>query len=179
MNESVVQNIRAVKYRKVMYFYKCFIVIVLFGVVLSRNNFEIDATADRISYRLPNNTKPERYEITLVTNIDRNDFNFSGKVVIDIFVLNASSAITLHARRLRIKSINLIEKTTATKIETFPFTYNKTTEFLTVPTQSQLQKDSKYSLTVEYEGKLRSDLFGFYHSFYINSLGEKKQVELC
>lgn len=162
-----------------MYFHQCFIVNLLFGVVLSRNDFKIDTTTDLITYRLPNNTKPETYDITLVTNIDKNNFNFSGKVDINIFVLEASSEITLHARQLTIESVKLFVHANKNEIKLYPFTYNETTEFLTIPTQTQLQKGINYILTVEYTGELRSDLFGFYRSFYIDSQGGTKQVELC
>lgn len=128
-----------------------------------------------IKYRLPNNTKPMNYDITLITSIDKNEFNFSGVAIIGLLVLETSSNITLHARQLTIKSVKLAT-TGGTMINLNPFTYNRTTEFLIISTQNQLLKDSNYILIIEYMGELRNDQFGFYRSSYVNSKGETKQV---
>lgn len=156
-----------------MYYFQCFIVSLLFYVVLSRKNSKINTNTDGINYRLPNNTQPENYEITLVTNIDKYDFYFSGEVIINVRVSEASSYITLHARQLTIKTVKLVNKS-GTVVDLNPFTYNVTTEFLTIPTRTQLQKDTNYILTVNYTGELRRDSFGFYKQFYVDSQGRTK-----
>lgn len=160
---------------KVMDFYGCLVISVLFSVVMSAHHSMNDAGADEISYRLPNNTKPENYDITLVTNIHKNDFKFSGTVIINLRALETSYNIVLHARQLIIKSVKLMTQT-GTNVRLNPFIFDAITEFLTIPTQSQLQKDNNYILTIEYSGELRTDQHGFYRSSYVNSRGETKQV---
>lgn len=130
---------------------------------------------NQINYRLPNNTKPESYDITLATNIDQNDFKFSGRVSINFHVVEASYNITIHARQLAIEKIKLSTSFGAV-INLYQHTYDNVTEFLIIPTQVQLQKDQQYILTVEYSGVLRTDLSGFYRATYINANGETRKV---
>lgn len=153
-----------------MEFYGFFLFCLQFCVVVSEKD---DASTNGISYRLPNNTKPENYDITITTNIDKNNFIFSGTVIIDIRVLEESSSITLHARQLTINLVRLITKT-GTAVKLNPFTYDPTTEFITIPTQSRLLKDTNYILTLGYVGVLRTDKCGFYATSYTNSKGETK-----
>lgn len=159
-------------------------VLSLVFCVVSSERRSIERTAveklqtdiNEIKYRLPNNTKPINYDITLITNIDKNEFNFSGVAVISLQVLETSANITLHARQLTIKSVKLTTLS-GIMIRLNPSTYDATTEFLTIPTQN-LYKDMNYVLTIEYSGELRTDQFGFYRSSYVNSNGETKQVQL-
>lgn len=153
-----------------MEFYGFFLFCLQFCVVVSEKD---DASTNGISYRLPNNTKPENYDITITTNIDKNNFIFSGTVIIDIRVLEESSSITLHARQITINLVRLITKT-GTAVKLNPFTYDPTTEFITIPTQSRLLKDTNYILTLGYVGVLRTDKRGFYATSYTNSKGEMK-----
>lgn len=158
-----------------MHFYGYFLVSCLFCVIIRESLSIVDKSNDAIGYRLPNNTKPESYEITLVTNVDKNEFSFSGIVAIDLRVFEASSNITLHARQLNIQFVQLMTKN-RTLVPLNPFSYDRTTEFLVIPTQTELQQDTNYILTIEYIGVLRSDQHGFYKTSYVNSKGEIKSV---
>lgn len=129
----------------------------------------------QINYRLPNNTKPDSYDITLSTNIDRNDFSFSGCVVINFHVLEPSYNITIHARQLSIKTIKLATSF-GVVINLNPYTHDNVTDHLVIPTQVQLQKYTQYILTIEYSGVLRTDTMGFYRNTYVNAKGETKKV---
>lgn len=152
-----------------MYFYGFYFIIVLFSVFISA----CQSATNEVGYRLPNNTSPEHYEITLVTYIDENNFTFTGTVVIHVRALEKTPSITLHARQLTINSVKL-ESETRDDVKLDKFTYDKTTEFLTIPTMTQLEAGQKYVLTVQYTGELRADLFGFYRSSYVNSTGHTR-----
>lgn len=154
-----------------MHFGWCFAVSWLICGVTS----EYQSTADEIRYRLPNNTKPESYDITLTTNVDQNDFNFFGTVVINIRVLEASSNITLHAHQITIIAVKLMTHT-GTEMSLDKYSYNKDNDFLTISSQVQLQKDTNYNLFIDYMGELRDDNRGFFKSSYVNSNGDKMQV---
>lgn len=170
-------------FHSVVMYLTVYSVLSLVFCVVSSERRSIERTAveklqtdiNEIKYRLPNNTKPINYDITLITNIDKNEFNFSGVAVISLQVLETSANITLHARQLTIKSVKLTTLS-GIMIRLNPSTYDVTTEFLTIPTQN-LYKDMNYVLTIEYSGELRTDQFGFYRSSYVNSNGETKQVQ--
>lgn len=121
------------------------------------HKFSIGTRADEQNYRLPNDTKPETYDITIKTTVDEavdgdeTNFNFDGKVIINIKVLEDTNKITLHARQLIITNIAL--KDGSTNIETDPYDYQIVPEFVVIPTKTTLQKDKNYELTIEYTGK--------------------------
>lgn len=160
-----------------MEFYGLFLICFQFCVVLSEKYSIDDASTNEISYRLPNNTKPENYDITIITYFDTNNFIFSGTVIIDLRVLEESCSITVHARQLTINLVRLMTKN-GSPVKLKPFTYDPTTEFVTIPTQNQLIKDTNYILTLGYVGELRTDKGGFYATSYTNSKGETRQVSL-
>lgn len=139
---------------------------------LSDLHFEVDG----FNYRLPNNTKPEHYDISLVTFVDRKDFNFSGVVKIDLSVIEESTNITLQARLLTIEKV-LLRDTQANSVDGITFTYEEETEFVTVLTGDKvLQRGEKYTLEIAYSGELRNITAGFYKTSYINEQGDEVYV---
>lgn len=149
--------------------FKWFFVCLVFHVILS----EIYSEAVELNYRLPNNTIPETYDITLVTNVHKNDFNFSGTVIIGIRVLETTYNITLHARKMTIKTI-ILKANKGPTIQLYTFTHDNDTDFLTIPSPILLQKNSTCMLYIDYVSELRTDKNGFYRSSYVNSKGETK-----
>lgn len=136
----------------------------------------IDLRANEINYRLPNNTKPLHYNISLVTFIDRGEFNFSGVVNINLTVLENSNNITLHARQLTTQTVQLRDSR-GSSVNGVTFTYDITREFLTISTgQVTLPRGQTYDLQISYTGELRTDMGGFYRSSYINEKGNKVYV---
>lgn len=132
-----------------------------------------NSKANELSYRLPNNTKPVHYDISVVTFIDRGEFNFSGVVQITVHVLENSKNITLHARQLTIKKIEMRDSNGWT-INDVTFTHDATTEFLTISTPKvTLQRGEIYDLQISYSGELRTDMVGFYRSSYVDEKGKK------
>lgn len=137
---------------------------------------EFNIHAEKYNYRLPNNTKPEYYDITLITSIDRGEFDFSGTVKISIRILEDSSSITLHARQLTLTSIRLTDLM-GVEIRLRPHIYDIVREFITITTDDvKLLVNQNYILTIAYIGVLREDTHGFYRSFYISEQGEKVYV---
>lgn len=140
------------------------------------NTFDTNNENAAVNYRLPNNTKPESYEITLRTRVDKGQFNFTGNVNIYIEVLEENTkTITLHARQLTFGTITLKQGTS--EIDLKDHAYDTETEFLTIPLKSDtLIKGRFYYLNIEYSGELRKDMGGFYRSSYINANNETMQV---
>lgn len=131
-----------------------------------------------LSYRLPNNTKPEEYDISLTTNIHTGDFNFQGKVIIKVRAVETSTSITLHHRQLTIKTVQL-STTSAVKLPITtidPPEYDADTELLTIRLTPGLTLDEGllYILEIDYEGTLRGDEAGFYRSSYKDAEGNTR-----
>lgn len=132
---------------------------------------------DQIHYRLPNNTKPESYNISITTDIDRDIFDFSGNISIQLTALEETSNITLHARQLTILSASFKSGSEDGQSEK-PFIlapphYDEHTEFLTFQLNEAMKAGDHAVLQIHYAGILRDDQSGFYRSFYTNGSGDR------
>lgn len=128
-----------------------------------------------IGFRLPNDTRPEAYELRLRTWVNEERFDFEGQVNISIITVNETNAITLHHRQLNIVQVRLfmLELATPVLVSISPWTYNSTFEFLRIPINSVLPANYTYLLEITYTGTLRTDEGGFYRSSYYNDAGER------
>lgn len=127
---------------------------------------------DGRKYRLPNDTIPETYDITLTTQIDNADFIFYGNVRIGILTRESTQRITLHHRLLTIIIIRLWTTTDPQQqIGVNPFSYDAELEFLEIPVVTNLTAGTRYLLDIDYMGTLREDNYGFYRSSYRNDNG--------
>lgn len=123
-------------------------------------------------YRLPNDTVPETYDITLTTQINNADFIFYGNVRIGILTREATQRITIHHRQLTIIVIRLWTTTDPPQqIGVNPYSYDATLEFLEIPVQTTLPAGTRYVLDIDYMGTLREDNYGFYRSSYRTDAG--------
>lgn len=132
-----------------------------------RNVGDVPFEQSQIQYRLPNNTKADAYDISLVTDIARGLFNFSGSVTINITVLKPSNYITLHARQLTIKSVSL-KSSDGSEYKLAETKYDQQTEHLTIQSLNG-NLTNKVTLHITYNGTLRIDEAGFYRSSYLDN----------
>lgn len=129
-----------------------------------------------VNYRLPNNSRPNTYEISLVTRIDQANFEFTGFVRIGIVVDRATREIVLHARQLTISRISLARLSGSVPVDVrlLPHTFEIVTEFLKISTDGAiLNPGDRLELDIAYTGTLRDDNAGFYRSSYISANGNK------
>lgn len=113
------------------------------------------------SYRLPNDTKPETYNISLRTGISEGQFDFDGSIAINILILNATREVTIHSQKLNIQSIRLSNATDM--IDLLPWRANTETDFLIIPTKSvELLPSSRYQLSLKFSGHLQERSRGFF-----------------
>lgn len=142
------------------------------------NVVQLDSRDTRdTNYRLPNNTIPHTYDITLTTSVDEDIFDFDGTVNIVLEAIEESSSITLHVRQLTIKTISLLVLDTGADIALNEYTLDAVTEFLVIPLKSKkLEKGKTYRLSITYTGILRTDNGGFYRSKYVDANGITRQV---
>lgn len=130
----------------------------------------IDDRDDQLNYRLPNNTKPETYDITLKTYLEQDKFNFDGQVSIFIRVLEETSEIKIHHRQLTIGDVSIYKPNSAKNLFN-GIDYSNDIEILTIKSKEKLNKDAAYIVVINYKGELRNDLGGFYRSSYKDANG--------
>lgn len=144
---------------------------------INRQQFIVDSETDEhfeIRFRLPNNTVPEAYEISLWTLIDQSDFQFTGNCTIRIRAATNTTFITLHQKELSIKSVTLIDPENGNRIvvKRNQLDYTEINEFLTISLADYvLIEDNRYYLQILYNGTLRTDEAGFYRSSYVTENG--------
>ena len=121
---------------------------------------------DDLNYRLPNNSRPIRYDLWLKTDVDKNNFDFSGRVKIHIKILEPTQQITLHARQLTIDNVDLLNTDNTLRQANLVHNYDEVLEFLIISLPSQLTVDDELILDITYQGILREDGSGFYRASY-------------
>lgn len=138
---------------------------------------ERDETAKAVEdiVRLPTDTIPTNYDISLITNIHEGDFDFSGTVVVTLDVVTATNKIVLHYRQIVIDvaTVTLTHPTSEPLVVTLVDPKEDDSEFLEITLEAPLAVLTGYLLTISYTGVLREDNAGFYSSFYFDSEGNK------
>ena len=132
---------------------------------------------DGLSYRLPNNTMPLHYNIELTTNVHKPNFAFNGKVTISVKVLTTTNSITLQSRLLVIENIQLLTVNSIVITTNAIYRIDEDVEFLIITLPIELKVNEIVMIVITYNGILRDDNMGFYHSSYLNT--DKKPVYLA
>lgn len=163
--------------------YKVFAVFFIFvaiAITSSLNFVAADDDFEITTFRLPNDTVPVHYYLSLDTDIHENGTSaFSGQVRITIKVVEQTSVITIHYRQQTVTLINLYNYTDAPVepplieedidpilIEDF--------EFLQIRTSAPLVVDQLYIVEITFNNTLRDDNSGFYRSSYNTTQGETR-----
>ncbi|XP_046805079.1 endoplasmic reticulum aminopeptidase 1-like [Lucilia cuprina] len=148
-----------------------------FSVGLEYINARLERAEEFLNYRLPNQTYPEHYDIELSTNVHTGDKAFKGKVTIDVVVVETTNAIVIHARQLKDFKTSLVNPVNGLQ-ENLKFEYELEREFLTLTrlNGAKFEDDTKWKVTIEYSGELRTDNGGFYLSSYTGVNGEKRYL---
>jgi aminopeptidase N len=142
------------------------------------NRFAIDATKPKqqtkndVTYRLPNDTLPLEYDLTLKTWIHESNFNFTGNVVIKLLIVEDTTTIKVHYRRTTIVSATLLTANGESILSDDDFHLEIEEEFIVVTARQTLIKGTIYVLDINYNGVLREDNVGFYRSYYTDENGE-------
>nr|XP_040220030.2 aminopeptidase N-like [Anopheles coluzzii] len=133
------------------------------------------------SYRLPNNTSPIHYHLALRTAIHENSRQFSGTVKVLFEVLEPTTTVTLHNRRLTVQRAFLHEEAVGggagAQIEQVAHSTDPDTEHLTLAVSQLLPAGSRYYLRVEFEGALQNNNnMGFFASSYLDNNGNRRYL---
>lgn len=128
---------------------------------------------DGISYRLPNDTTPLRYDVWLSTAIHEGNFTFEGRVSIQVRTIVNTPNITLHYRQLTITGVTLLDAEQIPIQQNVPFVRRSVQEFMDIQPSQSLVSGTIYWVEITYYGTLRTDDAGFYRSSYLNPAGER------
>ncbi|KAG7211603.1 hypothetical protein KM043_010858 [Ampulex compressa] len=146
------------------------------------NPHEIPVEVLDTEYRLPQVAVPTAYKIELDTLLEESDLYYVGKSVITVKVNQKTKVLTLHAKGLTIKNETLSvshktvgadKKPVTEVIKAVHYSVDTTTDFLTITFEKELEV-KEYELNIEYASKLNEQLSGYYKSYYVDKLGNKK-----
>ncbi|KAG5670371.1 hypothetical protein PVAND_000642 [Polypedilum vanderplanki] len=138
------------------------------SIIFILSVFHFDLSSSQFSYRLPNNTKPEAYNIYLSFDDFADDkLIFNGEVDIKIKVLEESKSIILHEKVYNL-FVNLTDENNSvikTEID-----YDSLHDFLIINLQNNetLKKNSYVNLKIGFVGKIRDDRQGLYRESYLD-----------
>lgn len=134
---------------------------------------------DGKDYRLPNNTTPLRYDVSLTTNVHLGEPEFTGVVRIRIEALENTQTITLQYRQLTIETIAVYsnpDNANPTLITGTTYAFVEDLEFLVITTPIGLALGQQYRVDITYRGLLRDDNMGFYRSSYKDTEGRTNWI---
>lgn len=127
---------------------------------------------DELNYRLPNDSRPLRYDLWLKTDVHQNLFDFTGRVKIHITIIESTQRITLHARQLTIDNIDILNRDGSLVQSNLNHEYDDVLEFLIISLPVEFMENDQIILDISYHGILREDGSGFYRASYRNVDGE-------
>lgn len=146
------------------------LVLQVFTIAVYQGEFTDASNISEVNFRLPNNTRPESYDLSIRTRIDENDFDFNGTIRIELYIVESTKSIVLHQVNQTIEEINLSSDGQGVNI--INYTYNETLQFLNISVLEPLNIGSRYNLEIKYQGTLRDDYLGFYRTSYLNDSGD-------
>lgn len=121
-----------------------------------------------ISFRLPNNTIPIHYAVSLRTEIHSGDVSFQGTVRISIRVLEATNAVTLHTRAMIIQSVAGFHIDGSPLEANLPYVFNSQLEFMVITFSNTLQVNQELIIEISYDAILNTGNTGFFRSSYLD-----------
>lgn len=141
------------------------VLLVLFGSFVS------------CEHRLPTNTKPLSYYLSLTTYIHEGDSTFFGFVDIRLHALDTTDIITLHSVDLDDLEVTLRDtQYSPPKVyRNLTYTQDEENELLRIETPKEvvLQEGQEYILSISFFGKMANDSSGFYRMDFDDSQNRK------
>lgn len=125
----------------------------------------IRADDEYVTYRLPNNTRPETYDISIRTWIHTGNSTFTGSSRIGILAVESTNHITLHQNVQRLESVRVLSAD-GVPLNIGELGYDAERDFLTIPILvNNMTQGSRYFVEIDYVGSMNVDS-GFYRYFY-------------
>lgn len=123
------------------------------------------------TYRLPNDSIPLKYEITLRTDIHLGRFDFNGNVKIHVKILEPTNEITLHYRQITINRVDFHDSTGLNLFLNLSFQTVASREFLIISIPQILPIDGEFIVEIQYQGEIRDGGLGIFRGNYIDDDG--------
>lgn len=122
---------------------------------------------------LPTNVKPMHYDLTLEPNLET--FEYEGKVVIDLDVMEDTTSISLNTLDLKIHSTE-ISADSVVITSTPELHYNEDTQTTRISFPHTIPAGKKATLTHTFTGTLNNNMAGFYRSSYKGKDGSTQHI---
>ncbi|KAG4077148.1 hypothetical protein HA402_016135 [Bradysia odoriphaga] len=123
------------------------------------------AQEDFETFRLPNNTRPETYDLAIRTWVDTANSTFTGSVRIGIIAVETTDFITLHHDVRQLESVSVLS-VDEVPLNIGEIVYDEERDFLTIPIAgSSLIQGTRYFIDIDYVGSMNT-YNGFYRNYY-------------
>jgi aminopeptidase N len=126
-----------------------------------------------ITYRLPNDTRPLKYEVFIKTDVDKAIFEFDGRVRILVRALEETSTVTLQYRDMSIVNVDLLNSDGEVINFNLPFEFVQpvSLEFLRIKLPQMMNVGDEFLLEILYNGTMQSQFSGtgFYRAYFVEN----------
>lgn len=159
------------------------LVVLCFCVTGSLVNMVLGVSDGKnIDYRLNKDVEPTDYVIDLTPHFNNKSgsnetVTYDGSVTITLQATRANvTKITFHKEDLDISEIELKTKAKQVKIPINNTEWDERTTKYSLVLNEPLAKTQLYELKIKFEGKLRTDMTGFFQSSYKDDAGNERYV---
>lgn len=129
---------------------------------------KIMTDGDDLTYRLPNNTRPMKYDLWILTDVEKEIFDFQGRVKITAKAVETTDYVILQYRETIIDMVELLDSGSEIKTQV-NFSYEKPLEyeFLRINLPKMMIPDETFIIEISYHGQLHwAYQNGFYKANY-------------
>ncbi|XP_050519995.1 uncharacterized protein LOC126893642 [Daktulosphaira vitifoliae] len=141
--------------------HKCLIMLLGFILIIVISQF-----LNGICSFLPKDTIPKSYCLSILPNLETNNAYFIGLVKINIQTQNTTSIVFLSSKNLTLESSNITDVATQKNVPVKNLIYLTDHEQVKIHLDYPLIANREYSISIKFNGLLRSDMSGFYKSIY-------------
>uniref|UniRef100_A0A2S2NE31 Thyrotropin-releasing hormone-degrading ectoenzyme n=1 Tax=Schizaphis graminum TaxID=13262 RepID=A0A2S2NE31_SCHGA len=116
--------------------------------------------------RLPYETVPERYVLSLEPDFDVKNPSFAGRVNISIAVNTTTDEITFNSKDLVLHEIGLTDDNTNSDIKIDSWKYAEDRQQVKVKTNRRILEKRKYTIRIRFNGYFNDDTSDIFYSSY-------------
>lgn len=121
---------------------------------------------------LPANVKPSHYDLSITPALET--FEYSGNVTVSLAIVESTKVVVCNAKELKVSKA-VISSAGASQ-EATSIVFDGELETVSFTFENQVEKGSKASLYIEFQGTHNDNMAGFYRSGYTDQQGSKKYL---